>query len=255
MKNDTRNEDQGRVSSELKGGCLWITLHRPAKHNALSITLIDQLHDAIREAADMPSLRSLVLAGEGRSFCAGMDLAAAGDDPEAMAGMLRSLAEVMIKIRALPVPVIARVQGAAIGGGCGLLTVSDFVISHPEAKLGYPEVDHGICPAVVAPCLANSIGAGRARALLLAGGLINGRRGLEIGMVNTLVEAEDLDEAVDALVSRLETGGQQALRVTKHWLNTIEDPDLDAMFLKGADLSARILAGAEAQERLARRRG
>ena len=79
--------------------------------------------------------------------------------------------------------------------------------------------------------------------------------GLEIGMVNTLVEAEALDGAVNALVSRLETGGQQALRVTKHWINTIEDPHLDDMFLKGADLSARILAGAEAQERLARRKG
>ena len=255
MTSEQPVDDQGTVEAKVEGSCLRITLHRARRHNALSLKLINELLEVLREAASMTQIRSAVIGGEGRSFCAGMDLVAAGEDPEAMAGMLHNLALVMSAIRALPVPVIARVQGAAIGGGCGLMTVSDLVVSHPEAKLGYPEVDFGICPAVVAPCLANRIGAGRARALLLSGGLINGQRGHEIGLVNTLVEADRLDETVEDLVERFQRGGREALTATKRWINTVENPNLDAQFLEGAALSAKILSGEEAQERLARLRG
>ena len=135
MTEDMPHDDQGTVSRELRGDSLWITLHRPSKHNALSITLIDQLHEAIREAEGMGSAvrgargrRSLVLCGHGPRRPGTIR------KPWRDA---RSLAEVMIRIR-VPVPVIARVKERRSEAGADS-AVSDFVISHPEAKLRYPE--------------------------------------------------------------------------------------------------------------------
>ena len=231
---------------------MTITLDRPDVRNAMSTQLIDALEQALEDAAATEGLRALVIEGSDPCFCAGMDLKTAGNDPGAMRGMLHGLARSMIAIRKLEVPVIARVQGAAIGGGCGLMTACDFAISHPDAKLGYPEVDHGICPAVVAPWLVRKIGAGRARALLLGGGTISGDDALQIGLVTKLVPREELGSAVDELLKRVVRGGRNALATTKTWLNEVEGSKLEAELTRGADLSADVLAGPEAQERLSR---
>ena len=134
------------------------------------------------------------------------------------------------------------------------MTGCDFVVSHPDAKLGYPEVDHGICPAVVAPWLVRKIGGGRARALLLSGGTITGQTGFDIGLVSHLVAREEIDQTVDRLVERIARGGANALAVTKRWLNQLENANLEEELGQGADISADVLAGPEAQERLARSR-
>ena len=97
------------------------------------------------------------------------------------------------QIRRLSIPTIARVQGAAVGGGCGLMVVPDFAFTHAEAKVGYPEVSLGVCPAVVAPWLIKKIGAGRARAMLLEGGTISGGAALEIGLATHVVEQDHLE--------------------------------------------------------------
>ena len=231
-----------------------VTLNRPEARNAMSPELIDNLNASLAELASVEELRSLTILGADPSFCAGMDLKAARDDPHAMRAALHGIATAMLAIRELKVPVIAQVQGAAIGGGCGLMTACDFVVSHPDAKLGYPEVDHGICPAVVTPWLIRKIGAGRARALLLSGGTVDGTRALEIGLVTHLVDREDLQATVDELVQRISRGGAHALATTKKWINQIESSNLEAELRQGADISADVVAGPEAQERLARSR-
>jgi methylglutaconyl-CoA hydratase len=233
-------------------GVATISLNRPEARNALSLELITALDEAFRTIASDRSVRVVILAGEGKSFCAGMDLKAVRDDPAAMGEMLRLLSRVCRSIRRLGVPTIARVQGAAIGGGCGLMVVTDFAVTHPESKLGYPEVDLGICPAVVAPWLIRKIGAGRARAMLLAGGTMTGREGFEAGLASHLADAGALDETVNALASRLSTGGPKALATTKHWLNELDGSLEDAILDKAAELSAKIIAGEEAQSRLAK---
>ncbi len=232
---------------------MTITLDRPDVRNAMSTLLIEQLEQSILDAGKSEA-RALVIEGADPCFCAGMDLKTAGAEPTAMRDMLHGLARVMIAIRNLEIPVIARVQGAAIGGGCGLMTACDFAITHPDAKLGYPEVDHGICPAVVTPWLVRKIGAGRARALLLMGGTITGAHALEIGLVTELAPKDELGNAVDGLVERLAKGGRSALATTKRWLNEVEGSKLEAELVRGADLSADVLEGPEAQERLARPR-
>ncbi len=228
-----------------------MTMHRPEARNALSLELIQALeHQLTRiERDDFPG-RVLIVAGEGKAFCAGMDLKGVMSDPVTMADMLRGLSRVTRRLRRLSIPVIARVQGAAVGGGCGIMVVADFAVTHPEAKVGYPEVDLGLCPAVVAPWLIRRIGPGPARAMLLAGGTMSGREGYEKGLVTHLVERDQLESTALDLAKKLGKGGQEALAVTKKWINELDGSMEDDVLDRAAELSAQVIAGEAAQKRL-----
>jgi methylglutaconyl-CoA hydratase len=238
------------VLTEVVDGVATLTLNRPDARNALSPELIDALDQAVAGMENDDSLRVMILAGEGKVFCAGMDLKGVVSDAEKMGGMLRGLSLVMRRIRRLTIPTIARVQGAAVGGGCGLMVMTDFAITHPEAKVGYPEVDLGVCPAVVAPWLVRKIGAGRARAMLLAGGTMTGQEGHSHGLASHLIQRERLGEAAMELADTLKRGGKNAMAVTKRWLNELDGSYENAVFDKAAELSAQVIAGEEAQSRL-----
>jgi len=242
------------VLTSVVDGIATVTLNRGDKANALNRELIAAFGASIEaiaaRCAPAGDVRVLVIAGAGKAFCAGMDLRGVMDDPVAMGDMLRDLSRASRALRRLPVPTIARVQGAAVGGGCGLMVVTDFAVTHPEAKVGYPEVDLGICPAVVAPWLVRKIGAGRARAMLLAGGTLSGQQGHEAGLATHLCAADQLDATVADLARRLAGGGPNALAITKRWLNELDGSMDDAVLDRAAELSAQIIAGAEAQERL-----
>ena len=232
-------------------GVFTLELNRPEKRNALSPELIESLHQALDALESESTLRVLVIGGSGKSFCAGMDLRGVLHDPKAMGGMLRGLALATGRIRSLPVATIACVHGAAIGGGCGLAAVTDLAVAHPEVKLGYPEVTLGICPAVVAPWLIRKIGAGPARAMLLQGGTCAGAEALRLGLVDRLVPRDSLKETVASMAADLARGGQNAIAVTKAWLNELDESPSAEILLQGADLSAEVIAGEEAQARLA----
>ncbi|MDX2017477.1 MAG: enoyl-CoA hydratase/isomerase family protein [Planctomycetota bacterium] len=228
-----------------------LTLNRPDARNALSLELLDALHARLDELAARTDLHVLVVTGAGKAFCAGMDLKLVLDVPGAPLKLLTSLAEATLKLRALPMVTLAKVNGAAIGGGCGLACVCDLTLTHADAKLGFPEVDLGVCPAVVAPWLVRKVGAGHARRILLSGGLMSGERAFSLAMVDHLVPGlADLDAAADTIAQRLASGGPNALRATKDLLNHLDDsinPDLP---LKGAQLSAKVIASDEAQAML-----
>lgn len=241
------------VQQQIINGIATVTMNRPDKRNALSVELIEALHDAlgdVEKQIDAGDVRVMILAGAGKSFCAGMDLRGVIDDAKKMARMLERLAHVGLKIRQLKVPTIARVQGAAVGGGCGLMVVPDFAITHPEAKVGYPEVSLGVCPAVVAPWLIKKIGAGRARHMLLGGGTISGRDGYELGLATHLCGLDEMDERLQDLAVNLAQGGAHAMAVTKRWLNELDGSNEQAVFEKAWKLSAEVIAGDEAQQRL-----
>ncbi len=246
------------VGTEIEDGCATVTMNRPEARNALSLELIDALGEALRALegdAESGAVRAVVLGGAGSAFCAGMDLKAVMSDPPGMRRMLRGFAGVLTRIRGLAVPTIARVQGAAIGGGCGLMVATDFTVTHAESKVGFPEVGLGLCPAVVAPWLMSRIGSGRARAMLLAGAPCSGREGFELGLATHVAPLDALDAETAALARRLAEGSPQAMATTKRWLNELDgSPGVDASE-RGADLSAEILAGPEAQSRLRQRFG
>ncbi len=224
-----------------------IRMNRPEARNALSEDLVQQLREAIAKAAADGEIRVIILAGEGKAFCAGMDLRAVQANPAKMGDLLHTLSMLTREIRRAPQPVIASVQGAAIGGGCGLMTVCDFAITHSSAKIGYPEVDLGVCPAVVAPWLVRKIGAGQARQLLLAGGTILGSAGLGIGLVSQLVDLNDLRDETMRLARSLCKGGRDAITTTKAWLNELDGSLDDDVLDKAAQISADIVQTEEAQ--------
>lgn len=236
----------------LGGPVATLTLNRPEARNALSQDLIAALRSAVARVRETPEVYVLVLSGEGKSFCAGMDLKAVLDDPDAPGRLLHALAELTLELRSLPAVTVARVNGAAIGGGCGLACVCDISITHADAKLGYPEVDLGVCPAVVAPWLVQRIGPGRARRVLLTGGLMTGAQAHALGMVDHLSQdMASMGPLCDSVVERLAAGGPRALRATKALLNDLETPGVSREVLaRAAELSASIVRTPEARESL-----
>jgi methylglutaconyl-CoA hydratase len=233
------------------GRIATLRLNRPDARNSLSLDLIARLRERTAELSAREDITVLILTGDGKAFCAGMDLKAVLSDPAAPTKLLSSLAQFLLDLRALPMIVLGKVNGAAIGGGCGLATVCDIAITHADAKLGFPEVDLGVCPAVVAPWLVRKVGPGRARQILLSGGTMTGARAAELGIVNHAVATrEELDAYVGQLAQRLATGGTAAVRATKSLLNDL-DGSLDAdLARRSADLSAQVLATPEAQTML-----
>jgi methylglutaconyl-CoA hydratase len=238
------------------GPIATLTLNRPEARNALSLDLIRDLHARADELAARRDTTVAILTGAGKAFCAGMDLKAVLGNHDLAMTLLTSLADLTHKLRALPQVLVARVNGAAIGGGCGLTTVCDFAITHADSKMGFPEVDLGVCPAVVAPWLVRRLGAGRARAVLLRGGLMSGREAHTIGMVSQVVDTvADLDAAVNELASRLAQGGPDALRATKGLLNELDGSTDLALLRRAAALSAEVLRTPDAQARLGAKLG
>lgn len=249
---------------DMAGPVATLWLNRPQQRNALSLELITSLHTRVRELHRLPedqSPRVLILQGKGKVFCAGMDLKAVLDDPAAPSQLLGALAELTLSLRRLSAVVIAKAHGAAIGGGCGLTSVADIALTHNDAKVGYPEVDLGVCPAVVAPWLVQKVGAGMARKILLTGGLLSGSQAAAVGLMDaSYADTQALEDATHALAKRIAKGGQAALAATKGLLNELEGSavnqnDMAKLVQQGAALSARIVCGQEAQQSLRQRFG
>lgn len=231
-----------------------LTLNRPEQRNALSPDLLRILHEHVDALAALPDDEAptvVAVTGSGKAFCAGMDLKQVLGDHDLSAALLMSLAELTWKIRRLPAVVVGVVNGPAIGGGCGLVTVCDLALTYADNRLGFPEVDLGVCPAVVAPWLVRRIGAGRARRVLLSGGLISGAEAHALGIVTELVPTrEDLVTAGAALIERLAKGAPKALRATKDLLNRLDGSEDLEVLREAARLSARVLATPETQAML-----
>ena len=201
-----------------------ITLNRPDRRNALSRELIAELTAAFERAANDPAARCVILTGAGAVFCAGMDLAELQeslDTPSESTPVwddaLR-LARLYDRIYTLPKPTIAAVQGSALAGGAGLVTVCDLAISVPEAKFGYPEVRRGLVAAMVMPHLLRHVGERMARYLLLASELVSADDALHAGLVNEVVPAAGLMDRALALARACAEGGPNALARTKELL-------------------------------------
>ena len=199
-----------------------VTLSRPEVHNAFNAELIGELRTLFRRFEDEPPerLRAVVLAGDGPSFCAGADVnwmrASMGLSKEQNEQDAMVMAEMFDAIDRCPAPVVARVQGAALGGGMGLCAVSDLVIAEAGAKFGFTETRLGILPAVIAPFVIAKIGETHARALFPGGRRFDATRALRVGLVHEVVEGDDaLDRSVETAVSDLLAAGPTAARAAK----------------------------------------
>ena len=199
-----------------------VVLDRPDVHNAFDAGMIDALRLAFaRLSNESPSaLRAVVLRGEGASFCAGADVAwmraSAGLTREQNEADAMALSAMLDAIDRCPAPVIARVQGVALGGGMGLCAVSDLVIAEAGARFGFTETKLGILPAVIAPFVVAKIGETHARALFPGGRRFDATRAVRIGLVHEVVEGEAaLDRAVESAVDDILGAGPTAARAAK----------------------------------------
>ena len=216
--------------AEESDGVLLVTLNRPEVHNAFNDQLITEAVELFRGVAQR-NVRAVVLRGSGSNFCAGADL-------NWMSGMLgysrdenvrdsSNLARMYACLNECPVPVVGRVQGAAIGGGVGLVAVCDIVICTRDAKFGLAEVKLGILPAVISPYVIAKIGESHARALFMTGERFDAERALRIGLVHRVADdTAAMDAAINDTIAQIKTSGPDAVRECKKLIAHVASHDL-----------------------------
>ena len=211
--------DESLVDVELEDAVARIFLNRPEKANALNSAMLSALAAAL-ESLDLATLRVVVLAGRGRNFCGGADAAELkGLDPQTAPMFVTRIHEVCKAIRALPVPVVAKLHGAVIGAGLEIAAACDLRVAAEGTKFSMPEVRLGIPSVVEAALLPRLIGSGRAAWLVLTGEPIDARRALEWGLIEEIGPGDDL-------LARLLSNDQQALRMQKQLLQLWEEAPL-----------------------------
>jgi methylglutaconyl-CoA hydratase len=227
-----------------RGPTALITINRPDKRNALSRGLIACLTEAFREAAEDPAARCVILTGAGPAFCAGMDLdelrGTLGDERDKVWDDASKLSHLYDLIYTLPKPTIAAVNGAAVAGGAGLVSVCDLALAVPDAKFGYPEVRRGLVAAMVMPHLLRHVGERAARWLLLTGELIDAVEALRMRFINAVVSPEHLMDGADEWAKSLAEGGPKALAQTKDLLRTFSRQALSVEELAQASAEPRL---------------
>ena len=228
------------------GAVRVLTMNRPEKRNALNNALTEALLEGLRAADADDAVNVIVLTGAGPGFCAGADLAefkdlTADNQPlvERRAQLSMSLHEIFPR---LTKPVITAINGAAMGGGAGLALAGDLAVMAESAKLGYPEVKHGIVAAIVMPNLVRQVGRKAAFELVATGRTIDARRALELGMVNRVVPDAELAAAALALAGELAAVSRPAMAMTKaHFYQVTGVAFADALAL-GRDANQRMRA-------------
>jgi methylglutaconyl-CoA hydratase len=236
-------------------GIATISLNRPKLHNAFNEVMIAELAAEVRQVADLPEVRVIVLAGEGRSFCAGADLAWMQKmvnyshaenvaDANALAAMLRT-------IRDCPKPTIARVHGPVYGGGVGLVAACDMAVALQEAVFCLSEVKLGIAPAVIAPFLVERIGAGALRRYALTAEAFNAVAAARIGLVHEVVQHPDeLDAWIAEQADAISRTGPSAVAACKQIIHEVAHSDFDTALEYAAQRIAELRTSEEGQEGL-----
>ncbi len=231
-----------------------VTLARPDARNALNAGLIGELRRCVEELAEDDKVRVVVLTGEGDFFCAGADIGYMRDTAnfsyEENLEDARNLAAMFEAVDGCPKPVVARVKGAAIGGGVGLVAAADVAVAEEGTVFAFSEVRLGISPATIAPFVVRKIGHSQVRALFLTGERFDGVRAREIGLVHEVISEENLDAAVQEKVEGLLAGGPEALAATKALLRELRDAAPDEVTEITARRIAGLRTGEEGQEGL-----
>lgn len=231
-----------------------ITFDRADKKNALTPEMIHAAIDAVRSFSSpgqAMSIGAIVLDGHGAAFCSGFDLTLCKDNSDALRPLLTGLSDLVRALRRAPVPVVIAAHGAALAGGCALLGGGDVVVSHHDAKIGYPVVRLGISPAVSAPFLAHSIGHGNARERLLDSTLISGWQAFKRGLVHEcLDDAGRVRDHALALAHALASKPRAGMIATKAWINQLDGSALDHDADRALAASLSLVGSLDERQRL-----
>ncbi|MFH1688238.1 MAG: enoyl-CoA hydratase-related protein [bacterium] len=240
------------IKYDIDGRIARVTFNRPGIHNAFNGTVITEMADVFDRIAGDDSLRVVLLTGQGKSFCAGADL-------NWMRGVIKQsfeenlaesnlLAELFWKIYTCRLPVIGRINGAAIGGGTGFVAVCDISIAARSAKFSFSEVKIGVVPACIGPYVVKKMGEGKARELFITGERMNGDRAYEVGLVNFVVDDEQLDDAVNALIKSVLSSGPKAVAMAKNLVSAVPGMQPEQFKPFTAEMIAKLRVSDEGQE-------
>ncbi len=230
------------VLAGLAGGVLTLTLNRPDKRNAIDTEMIDALLAALERADLDADVRVVALRGAGRDFCAGMDLnellASADHTVEQNRAAAVHFGSLFVRMRQIPKPVVAVVQGRALAGGCGLATGCDLVLAAESAQFGYPEVQRGFVPAIVMTLLRRAVGEKIAFDLAATGRLLDASEAVAAGLVSRVYEDADFEEQAGDVLRALAGASASALAFTKQQFYQLDGLRFEDGIRLGADVNA-----------------
>jgi len=231
-----------RVLAALDGGVLTATLNRPEKKNAIDTPMIEALL-AVLERADLDAaVRVVAVRGAGGDFCAGMDLsellASADRSIEENRRAALHFAEIFVRMRRIPKPIVAVVHGRALAGGCGLATACDLVLAAESAKFGYPEVQRGFVPAIVMTLLKRTAGEKVAFDLAATGRILGASEAAGLGLVSRVYDDSDFEDQVSEVLRALAAASPSALALTKQQFYQLDGLRFEDGIRLGADVNA-----------------
>lgn len=226
------------------GGVARITLNRPEKRNAITSEMMSALRDALQRASHDTAIRLLLIRGAGKDFCAGLDLSEvlrSGDDEAEALASARRLGDLYIAMRRHPKPIVAAVQGRALGGGAGIATACDLILAAESAQFGYPEVKLGFIPAIVATMLRRAVHERQAMELALTGEPLSAPRAYAIGLINRVIPDAEFEAAVERYVAALAEQSATAMSLSKKLLYETDGMSFEASIEAGvqANVQAR----------------
>ena len=231
-----------RVLTQIAGSVLTVTLNRADKRNAIDTAMIDGLLAAIERADLDGAVRVVAVRGAGTDFCAGMDLnellASADQTLEQNRQAALHFAQVFMRMRRLPKPIVALVQGRALAGGCGLATACDLILAAASAQFGYPEVQRGFVPAIVMTMLRRAVGEKIAFDLATTGRLLGGTEAAAAGLASRVYEDADFEEQAGEVLRILSAASPSALAFTKQQFYQLDGLSFDDGLRLGADVNA-----------------
>ncbi|UCD05892.1 MAG: enoyl-CoA hydratase/isomerase family protein [candidate division WOR-3 bacterium] len=243
------------IRYEVKENVAVVTFNRPEVHNAFDDVMIGELAETFDRLAAQTEVRAVVLTGEGKSFCAGADLnwMRRVKDYSYDDNLKESLelSDMLYKAYSCPKPTIARVNGAAIGGGTGLVAVCDIAVAARSAKFSFSEVKLGLIPACISPYVVKKCGEGKCREFFLTGERLSAEKALTAGLVNAVTELETLDALVDQYLTQLISSGPSAITTCKELLRKVPQMSYDEVKRYTAEVIAQIRVSEEGQEGMA----
>lgn len=232
-----------KVTYRVEQGIARLSLNRPERRNALDQELLAELRDALRAAAAHESVRVVLVTGAGKDFCSGMDLRTfadnTSDDLAKFQAEARNMAGLLVDMRRHPRPIVAAVQGRALGGGCGIATAADMVLATESAQFGYPEIAIGFVPAIVMAILRRSVSEKRAFEMITSGEAISAQTALEYGMINRVFGADVFGTEVEEFVTRLASKSTSGMMLAKELFYRTDAMQFEAAIEAGADVNAQ----------------
>jgi enoyl-CoA hydratase/carnithine racemase len=238
------------VRREDRGAAAWLVLNRPRQRNSLSRAVIETLQVHLDAVERDPAVRAVVLAGAGPAFCAGHDLKEmrAIPDRDALKALFRQCSRMMLTLRRLPLPVVARVHGLATAAGCQLVAMCDLVVASEAATFAVSGINVGLFCSTPGVALSRQVSRKHALEMLFTGDFIDARAAERRGLVNRVVQADRLDEEVEHLVATIASKSPAAIASGKRLFYEQAEMDIEAAYEHAADVMARDMTTEDARE-------